>query len=124
MIVGLGSDVTEISRIAAAYRRYGDIFLRRVLSDTEAHATIHMQDSRKFEFVAGRFAVKEAMAKASGIGLARLHMPSVSVTTTDTGLAVQFVSENHPLQREGYVWHLSISHTNATAFAVALWEQR
>jgi holo-[acyl-carrier protein] synthase len=123
VILGIGSDVIEIARIAKACRRYGDGFLRRVLAPSEIEFATRLSETRLFEFVAGRFAAKEAIAKASGIGLARLGMTSVELKTTEDGLAVRFVNHDHPLTRPGLVWHVSISHSTETAFAVAVVEQ-
>ncbi|QSO47002.1 holo-ACP synthase [Alicyclobacillus mengziensis] len=123
MILGLGSDVIEIPRIAKACQRYGDGFLARVLSPSEAEFASLLHETRRFEFVAGRFAAKEAMAKASGVGLARLGMTSVELKTTEQGLVVHFMNADHVLTRQGLIWHVSISHSTEMAFAVAVVEQ-
>src|SRR5580698_1642943 len=65
-IIGLGVDVTEIDRIAAAIERYGDRFLRRVFTDGEiAYCARRRVPAIHF---AGRFAAKEAGMKALGTG--------------------------------------------------------
>ncbi|KPV44986.1 holo-ACP synthase [Alicyclobacillus ferrooxydans] len=123
MIAGVGTDIVEVPRIAKAYERYGDAFLRRILSTGEFALARTYAESRRVEFTAGRFALKEAMAKASGLGLARLKMAFVDVRTTDRGLAVEFTASDHPLSATDVNWHLSISHTNDIAFAVAVLER-
>jgi|SRR5476649_170173 len=66
-ILGLGTDIVEIARIEAVVERSGDRFARRILSDTEwAQYLEHKQPIR---FLAKRFAVKEAAAKAFGTGI-------------------------------------------------------
>jgi holo-[acyl-carrier protein] synthase len=65
-IVGIGMDATEIPRIEKTIERYGERFLRRILTDHEyAYCT-----RRRFPapHVAGRFAAKEAGMKAIGTG--------------------------------------------------------
>jgi holo-[acyl-carrier protein] synthase len=63
-ILGLGTDIVEIARIEAVIARSGDRLARRVLSDNEwAIWEAHQQPVR---FLAKRFAVKEAAAKALG----------------------------------------------------------
>ena len=123
VIAGIGTDIVEIARIAKALRRYGDAFLERILSPDECALALTYAESRRSEFAAGRFALKEAMAKASGLGLARLGMSSVDIRTMDRGLAVRFTTSDHPLGSEGISWHLSISHTKDVAFAVAVLER-
>jgi holo-[acyl-carrier-protein] synthase len=66
-ILGLGTDIVEIARIEAVIARSGDRLARRVLSDNEwAIWETHQQPVR---FLAKRFAVKEAAAKAFGTGI-------------------------------------------------------
>ena len=69
MIVGLGVDITEISRIEAAIQRRGRAFLERIFTPTEiAYCERHRNCAERF---AGRFAAKEAAMKALGTGWAR-----------------------------------------------------
>ncbi|AIR85359.1 holo-ACP synthase [Erwinia sp. S63] len=66
-ILGLGSDIVEIERIAGVIERSGDRLARRVLSEAEwQQYQAHQQPVR---FLAKRFAVKEAAAKAFGTGI-------------------------------------------------------
>lgn len=64
MIVGLGIDVVELDRIALSLARYGDRFLRRVLTEYERSRL----PRHPTPFVAARFAAKEAASKALGTG--------------------------------------------------------
>ena len=64
MIIGLGLDVTELPRIARMYEKYGDIFLRKLLTPNEQTRV----PSAPVPFLAGRFAAKEAAVKALGSG--------------------------------------------------------
>ncbi|MBW1253733.1 holo-ACP synthase [Pantoea allii] len=66
-ILGLGSDIVEIARIADVISRSGDRLARRVLSDAEWHQ--YQQHLQPVRFLAKRFAVKEAAAKAFGTGI-------------------------------------------------------
>ncbi len=66
-ILGIGTDIVEIERIEAVVARSGDRFARRILSEGEwAQYLRHKQPIR---FLAKRFAVKEAAAKAFGTGI-------------------------------------------------------
>lgn len=66
-ILGLGTDIVEIARIEAVIERSGERLARRVLTDHEwAVWETHQQPVR---FLAKRFAVKEAAAKAFGTGI-------------------------------------------------------
>ncbi|MFS2222025.1 holo-ACP synthase [Pantoea sp. B65] len=66
-ILGLGTDIVEIARIEGVISRSGDRLAQRVLSTNEwAQYQAHQQPVR---FLAKRFAVKEAAAKAFGTGI-------------------------------------------------------
>ena len=67
MILGIGSDITDVRRIAKVIERHGDRFLTRIFTDTERARA----DRRKnrVETYAKRFAAKEACAKALGTGM-------------------------------------------------------
>jgi holo-[acyl-carrier protein] synthase len=68
MVLGLGTDLTEVARIASACERHGQRFLERVFTAQERQAA--GERVRPSEYLAGRFAAKEAVLKALGTGWA------------------------------------------------------
>jgi holo-[acyl-carrier protein] synthase len=66
MIFGIGTDVVQVERIAAAYQRFGQHFVDRLLLPEERVA--FEKHKRPVRFLAMRFAAKEAIAKALGTG--------------------------------------------------------
>ena len=66
-ILGLGTDIVEIDRIAAVIARSGDRLAKRVLSANEWQ--LYQAHQQPVRFLAKRFAVKEAAAKAFGTGI-------------------------------------------------------
>jgi holo-[acyl-carrier protein] synthase len=67
MIIGLGSDITDIRRIEKVIGRHGERFLERIFTETErARAE---RKANRVETYAKRFAAKEACAKALGTGM-------------------------------------------------------
>jgi len=67
MIIGIGSDITDIRRIEKVIERHGDRFLARIFTDVErARAESRTKSTETY---AKRFAAKEACAKALGTGL-------------------------------------------------------
>jgi holo-[acyl-carrier protein] synthase len=76
LIYGIGTDVCDIRRIAAALARRGDRFAERVLGPHEIEvfrARRSKLDARGTAYLATRFAAKEAFSKAIGLGM-RLPM--------------------------------------------------
>ncbi len=66
-IVGLGTDIVEIARIESVIERTADSLAKRVL--TQAEFSQYQQQTKPARFLAKRFAVKEAAAKALGTGI-------------------------------------------------------
>jgi holo-[acyl-carrier protein] synthase len=67
MILGLGSDITDVRRVAKVIERHGDRFLTRVFTESE-RARAERRKNR-VETYAKRFAAKEACSKALGTGI-------------------------------------------------------
>jgi len=67
MIIGIGSDITDVRRIAKVLDRHGDRFIDRIFTPIE-RAKAEKRRNR-VETYAKRFAAKEACAKALGTGL-------------------------------------------------------
>jgi holo-[acyl-carrier protein] synthase len=67
MIIGIGSDLTDIRRVEKTLQRYGERFIQRVFTETEQRKS----EGRRLRAAsyAKRFAAKEACAKALGTGL-------------------------------------------------------
>ena len=75
MIVGIGTDLCDVRRIAAAWERRGERFAERILGPGELaiwNARRARSPERGVRFLATRFSAKEAFSKAIGLGL---HMP-------------------------------------------------
>ena len=68
MITGIGLDIVELDRIAKLDARSGR-FRARILTTAEQVIYDSLHGHRRTEFLAGRFAGKEAFAKAQGTGI-------------------------------------------------------
>lgn len=79
MIFGIGTDVIRLDRIEAAYSKYGERFVQRLLMPQEEAA--FRDYKRPVRFLAMRFAAKEAIVKALGTGFAH------GVWIRDVGIA-------------------------------------
>ena len=69
MIVGIGTDLVDIRRIAKTIERHGERFLNRVFTETEC--ALAERRANRVETYAKRFAAKEACAKAQ---IGRAHV--------------------------------------------------
>jgi holo-[acyl-carrier protein] synthase len=96
MIIGMGSDLTDIRRIEKVIGKHGERFLERIFTDAErARAE---RRAKRIETYAKRFAAKEACAKALGTGMRGgvwwrdmgvVNMPSGRPTMRLTGGALR-----------------------------------
>ncbi|KVK89547.1 4'-phosphopantetheinyl transferase [Burkholderia ubonensis] len=74
-IYGIGTDIVQVSRIAAVLERTGGRFAEKVLGPDELrvfHARRARSEARGIAFLATRFSAKEAFSKAIGLGM---HWP-------------------------------------------------
>lgn len=73
MIIGIGSDIIDITRIEKVIGRHGDRFIDRIFTDAERAKAEHRSKMPKLIWAtyAKRFAAKEACSKALGTGIRR-----------------------------------------------------
>ena len=85
MIIGIGSDLCNIERIAKSLDRWGDKFLARCFTDVE-RAKAHRRPFTTAGTLAKRFAAKEAFSKAVGTGFKRgVFMKDIGVVNAPSG---------------------------------------
>ena len=84
MILGVGIDIIEVTRIAASHEKFGERFLNRILLPDEIkYCLTHKIPA---PFLAARFAAKEAISKAFGTGIgAQLGWHDVEVRRKESG---------------------------------------
>ena len=126
MIVGIGSDLADIRRIARALDRFGDRFARRVFTRIEREKSDRRRE--RAASYAKRWAAKEACSKALGSGLRMgvawremgvVNLPSGRPTMVLTGGAETRLSRLVPSGFSPRI-HLTITddHPYAQAFVV------
>lgn len=110
MIHGVGIDLIELKRIQALYERQEKL-ISRILSTNEQqkfHSFNNKQ--RKIEFLAGRFACKEAFSKALGTGLGK-HIAFNDIDCFNDELGKPCIIY------DGFNVHVSITHTEHYAMS-------
>ncbi|MET3683951.1 holo-[acyl-carrier protein] synthase [Alkalibacillus flavidus] len=108
MIQGIGVDIQEIDRIQTLLSRQPR-FTERILTTRERQVLSHYtNEKRRLEFIAGRFAAKEAYSKALGCGIGRdVSFHSIEIISNEAGRPSIYVEGT----LEPHV-HVSISHSN------------
>ncbi len=124
MIIGIGSDITDIRRIEKVIGRHGERFLSRIFTEKErARAE---QKKNRVETYAKRFAAKEACSKALGTGIRGgvwwrdmgvVNLPSGRPTMQLTGGALQKLEALTP---QGFDARIDLTITDEGPMAQAL----
>jgi len=124
MVIGVGTDLIEIARIAQSVERYGERFLRRVFTPREIEYCQRKKNAA--ESFAARFAAKEAGAKALGTGISRgVGWLELEVTRAPGERpTLQLTGRAAARARSLGVAHISLSltHSRDQALAVVIME--
>jgi holo-[acyl-carrier protein] synthase len=121
MIVGMGIDVCSIDRMRKALERHGDRFFSRICTEAE-RGDLTGRDVATA--LAGRFAVKEAFAKALD-GARGVGWHEVQVRRAPSGRPFLELSGNAVTKMAEFGaerWHVSITHDAGVAVAVVVLE--
>lgn len=130
MIRGIGCDVVEVSRVADVISKHGERFVERLLTENERplyRKRKALGDSHAFAFVASRWAVKEAVSKALGTGIAEdVTFQSMEVMHNAKGAPLMLFKDplKERLMQEGLFVHVSITDEKSVVAAFAVAEQR
>jgi len=120
MIYGIGIDLVEIERIKEILARNGK-FIAKILTDNEIKLC-PANEAKRTEFVAGRFAAKEAVVKALGTGIGRsVGWKDIEILKLDSGKPYIVLNKKINL-KEDFKLHISISHTKNLALAKVIIE--
>jgi holo-[acyl-carrier protein] synthase len=109
MIKGIGIDIIELHRIRELINKQSKL-VDRILTVNEKKRYEDLSEARKVEFLAGRFAAKEAFSKAFGTGIGKeLSFQDIEIETDSSGKPF--------FQKPEVQSHLSISHSREYAVA-------
>jgi len=136
LIIGIGHDIADIDRVAGILEKEsGGRFMERVLAGPEREAAAQLTGRRLAEFVAGRFAAKEAVVKALGCGIgatAGLHdvivdrepsgKPEV-LLSVPTQRKLGWIGEQGEPTGGGRRIHVTITHERGLASAFVVIER-
>jgi len=108
----LGCDIIEIDRIEDSVARYGESFLKRILTENEI-AVYHKRNGSS-AFLAGRFAAKESISKSLKTGIGKYAFKDIEILNDDSGAPEVYLCGE--IRNDIQV---SISHSRTHAMAVS-----
>ncbi len=118
MKLATGIDLLEIERLREAIAARGGKFLQRVFTARELEANLN-----KVESLAGRFAAKEAVAKALGCGIGDVAWKEIEILRADSGapqLVLHGAAERRAREQGLTNWSVSLTHSQGHAVAMAV----
>ncbi|EHJ51687.1 holo-ACP synthase [Streptococcus macacae] len=117
MIIGHGIDLQTISAVQRAFER-NSRFAQKVLTKREFAIFSQLKAKRQLEYLAGRWAAKEAFAKAYGSGIGKLRFLDLEILSNSKGAPVFTCS---PFEGNIFV---SISHSGDFVEASVILEEK
>lgn len=118
MIIGHGIDLQDVASIERAYEK-NNRFAKRLLTTKEIAIFETLKGrKRRMEYLSGRWAAKEAFAKATGTGIGKLSFQDIEILSDDKGAPQLYQT----MLSQVKVW-LSISHSAGFAQASVIIEK-
>jgi holo-[acyl-carrier protein] synthase len=118
VVVGVGTDLVDLDRFRLAAERTPGILTRYFTEAERAYAERRQDPTERY---AARFAAKEAVMKALGVGLGAFSFQEVEVVRQASGapeLRVTGAAAALAAEQGVTAWQVSLSHSEATAAAV------
>jgi holo-[acyl-carrier protein] synthase len=126
VIVGIGTDIVGVARMARNVERFGERFAQRIL--TEDELVEYRQTGGKAQFLAKRFAAKEAAVKAMGTGFRHGVSPNQIGVAHESGgrpiLVFRGTARDYLDELGVSAAHLSISDERESAVAFVALERQ
>ncbi|HDZ16581.1 MAG TPA: holo-ACP synthase [Methylophaga aminisulfidivorans] len=119
MIIGIGTDIVHIPRMTSLLEKHGDKFAERILTEKEFNA--FKLQLKPANFLAKRFAAKEAVAKAMGTGFRDgLSLRHISVLNDELGKPeIQFQERGLSLKQSLNIGKTLLSLSDDHEYAIA-----
>jgi holo-[acyl-carrier protein] synthase len=119
-VIGLGVDVVDLGRFETVLARRPNFVDRVFTPDEQAYCEKAKAPTKRVERYAARFAAKEALMKALGVGLGSFAFREVEVNRADSGdptLALHGKAAAIAAERGAANWHVSLTHSDVVAIA-------
>ena len=113
-----GVDLIEIARIEEVIARHGKHYLERIFTPAELEYC-----GKRAESLAGRFAAKEAVAKALGTGIGDVSWKEIEILGDEQNapiLSLHGAAESRAKELGLAIWSVSISHSQSHSVAVVV----
>jgi holo-[acyl-carrier protein] synthase len=120
-VIGVGVDLVDLDRFAGILERRSRFVTRVYTAREQEYCDQAKAAAKRVERYAVRFAAKEAVMKALGVGLGSFAFRDVEVERSQSGdptIALRGQAAAIAAERGAGLWHVSLSHSDAVAIAV------
>jgi len=124
LIIGCGIDLVKIERIEKIIKKWGNNFIFRIFTSLEREYC-EKKKGNKYQSYAGKFAAKEALLKALGLGLREAKWKEIEIKNNELGQPVIDTSgklKNIVSAKGVSKYFISITHTKEYAVAQVILE--
>jgi holo-[acyl-carrier protein] synthase len=124
-LIGLGVDLVDLDRFAGVLERREHFITRVYTSSERAYCEQAKGTTKRVERYAVRFAAKEAVMKALGVGLGSFGFHDVEIERAESGeprLTLRGKAAALAAERGAEIWHVALSHSDNVAVAVVVVE--
>ena len=124
----LGNDICEIQRIESAYKKFGEKFLKKTYTENEIEYCLSSPKNTTSR-LSVRFAIKEAVSKALGVGIKRLGWSKginwkdvEAIRDTNGALTIRLSGRAKELEQQLGItkWEVSVSHSHTDALSTVI----
>lgn len=118
MIIGIGTDLAQVSRLQQSLDRFGEKFAARILAPVEMPEFASKRQPARM--LAKRFAVKEAAAKALGTGIGEVSWHDIYIEHDRLGAPLlRLQGRARQLAQSKGIAHQHVSISDEHDFALA-----
>ncbi len=124
MVIGIGVDIIEISRIKQSVAKYGDRFLSKIYTPNELNYCLNKPN--KYQHLAARFAAKEAIYKALATGWKKgVGWQDMEIINERSGMPIAHLSDKvKTFLADDKELKISMSHSDNYVTCVAIIYQK
>jgi holo-[acyl-carrier protein] synthase len=117
MIIGIGTDIVDMSRISRLINLYQEKFITRILTKNELKKFLNILEKNKVNYIAKRFAGKEAFLKALGLGIGKpINFNDIEILNDDLGKPHLSLNSNQHLIKN---YSIDISLSDDSLYSIA-----
>ena len=120
-IVGIGTDIVQVPRIEKLYAKFGEKFLNKNYHELEIKDFWKLNKEKQCLYLAKRFAAKEAISKAFGLGIgAEMSFKEIAIFNDLQGVPSAKIFNKTHSYLDNYSIYISLSDDYPVAIAFAI----